>query len=83
MALSEEVYADVGHLKALLIQMRGRERISDRVKMLWLQAVTPSYADWQFVRLPPWLFPLYRAVRPLRICIQGFRHLFRRNSSES
>lgn len=40
-----------------------RERWRDRARF-WLRlALTPSVGEWQSVRLPDWVFPLYRAVR--------------------
>ena len=44
-----------------------REHWRDRTRF-WLRlALTPSVGEWQSVRLPDWLFPLYRLVRVFRL----------------
>jgi hypothetical protein len=48
-------------------------RLLDRVAMLWLMATTPSYGDWQWIRLPDWLSPLYYLVRPIRLALRAIR----------
>lgn len=47
--------------------LRTRERWSDRVKFLFRLATTPSVGEWRLLRLPPPLFPAYRAVRAFRL----------------
>ena len=46
---------------------RTRERPQDRRRFWWRLATTPSIGEWNAVRLPEALFPLYRVIRPLRI----------------
>jgi putative nucleotidyltransferase-like protein len=40
-----------------------RERRSDRAKFIWRLLTTPSQSEWESVRLPSVLFPLYRVIR--------------------
>jgi hypothetical protein len=44
-----------------------RERWQDRARMAWRLASTPSVGEWKAVRLPDFLFPLYRVVRLSRL----------------
>jgi hypothetical protein len=44
-----------------------RERWQDRMRLAWRLAVTPSVGEWQSVRIPDSLFPLYRGVRAIRL----------------
>jgi Uncharacterised nucleotidyltransferase len=45
------------------LMMRLRERRADRVRFLARLAFTPGPGEWEMVRLPKALFPLYRVVR--------------------
>jgi hypothetical protein len=45
------------------LMMRLRERRSDRIRFLTRLALTPGPGEWQAMRLPRALFPLYRLVR--------------------
>jgi putative nucleotidyltransferase-like protein len=53
--------------------LRSRERRSDRLRYLLRLAMTPGTAEWQSVRLPGFLFPLYPAVRLVRLAAKGVR----------
>lgn len=53
--------------------LRARERRRDRMRYLLRLAVTPGAAEWQSVRLPAFLFPLYPAVRLVRLAGKGMR----------
>lgn len=53
--------------------LRARERRGDRLRYLLRLAVTPGAAEWQSVRLPGFLFPLYPAVRLARLAGKGVR----------
>ncbi|HYX68130.1 MAG TPA: nucleotidyltransferase family protein [Terriglobales bacterium] len=53
--------------------LRARERRGDRLRYLLRLAVTPGTAEWQSVRLPEFLFPLYPAVRLVRLAGKGVR----------
>lgn len=46
---------------------RTRERSHDRRRFWWRLATTPSMGEWNAVRLPEPLFPLYRVIRPFRV----------------
>jgi hypothetical protein len=45
------------------LMMRLRERRADRVRFLARLAFTPGPGEWEAIRLPRILFPLYRVVR--------------------
>jgi hypothetical protein len=49
------------------LMMRLRERRIDRVRFLMRLAFTPGLGEWDAVRLPKMLFPLYRVVRMARL----------------
>ena len=44
-----------------------RERPGDCFKFAWRLLFTPSVGEWDAVKLPQWLFPLYRVVRVVRV----------------
>ncbi|HEV2717133.1 MAG TPA: nucleotidyltransferase family protein [Terriglobales bacterium] len=49
------------------LMMDVRERWQDRARFLSRLALTPSLGEWSAISLPRWLFPLYRAVRFVRL----------------
>lgn len=49
------------------LAIRLRERWQDRVRFLWRLVSTPSAGEWDAIRLPDPLFPLYRPVRAGRL----------------
>ena len=49
------------------LMLRLRERTGDRLRFAGRLALTPSVGEWQSVRLPSALFPLYRLVRVIRL----------------
>jgi hypothetical protein len=49
------------------LMLRLRERRQDRMRFLLRLGFTPSVGEWRAMRLPAWLFPLYRAVRVFRL----------------
>jgi hypothetical protein len=53
--------------------MRLRERRADRLRFLQRLVFTPGLGEWQAVRLPAPLFPLYRLVRLSRLAAKLFR----------
>ncbi len=53
--------------------MRLRERSADRLRFLQRLVFTPGPGEWQAVRLPPPLFPLYRLVRLSRLAARLVR----------
>ena len=46
---------------------RLRERWSDKARFIARLALTPSINEWETVRLPDKLFPMYRGVRAFRL----------------
>ena len=44
-----------------------RERRLDRLRFWWRLATTPGAGEWSLLRLPDFLFPLYRSVRVARL----------------
>ena len=62
-----ETEFDVESLAYFRLMMRLRERPADRVRFLGRLVFTPGPSEWQSVRLPGPLFPLYRAVRLSRL----------------
>ena len=44
-----------------------RERARDKLRFLFRLAFTPSIGEWEVVRLPAPLFPLYRIIRLFRL----------------
>jgi hypothetical protein len=57
--------------------MRLRERRMDRVRFLTRLAFTPGPGEWEAVRLPRFLFPLYRVVRLARLAGRLGRGIYR------
>ena len=49
------------------LMVRLRERPQDRFSFCWRLLLTPGAGEWEAVRLPSALFPLYRAVRVCRL----------------
>jgi hypothetical protein len=62
---SEEYRTDT--LNYFRLMLRLRERPSDRVRLVSRLAFTPSVSEWQLVRLPAPLFPLYQVARMYRL----------------
>jgi hypothetical protein len=55
------------------LMMRLRERRADRVRFLTRLTFTPGPGEWEAVRLPKSLFPLYRVVRLARLAARSMR----------
>jgi hypothetical protein len=53
--------------------MRLRERPGDRLRFLTRLAFTPGPGEWQTLKLPRVLSPLYRAVRMRRLAARFTR----------
>jgi hypothetical protein len=62
---AEEFNAESAAYFRLMIRLR--ERPSDKLRFLFRLAVTPGVGEWNAVRLPAALFPLYRVVRVFRL----------------
>ncbi|MEA2677132.1 MAG: hypothetical protein QOJ81_1273 [Chloroflexota bacterium] len=59
----------------LIFHARMRERARDQLGYLANVAFTPSGADWEALRLPRALFPLYALTRPIRLAAKYGRRL--------
>lgn len=59
--------ADVESLSYFRLMLRLRERRTDQLKFLSRLIFTPGPGEWNAVRLPGALFPLYRVVRFFRL----------------
>jgi putative nucleotidyltransferase-like protein len=55
------------------LMMRLRERCADRMRFLARLTFTPGPGEWETIRLPKSLFPLYRVVRLVRLAARGMR----------
>ncbi len=47
--------------------LRSMDRMRDQVRFLLGTIFEPTEADWDSLRIPPSLFPLYYLARPLRL----------------
>jgi hypothetical protein len=73
--LAEETYtniadprtADVESLSYFRLMLRLRERRADQLKFLSRLILTPGPGEWNAIRLPSALFPLYHVVRLFRL----------------
>jgi hypothetical protein len=64
---------NVESLAYFRLMMRLRERPSDRLRFLRRLVFTPGPGEWQAVRLPAPLFPLYRLIRLSRLAARFVR----------
>jgi hypothetical protein len=64
---------NVESLAYFRLMMRLRERPSDRLRFLRRLVFTPGPGEWQAVRLPAQLFPLYRLIRLSRLAARFVR----------
>jgi hypothetical protein len=56
------------------VPLTALESARQKIRYLADRALTPTIEDWELIRLPRRLFPLYYAIRPLRLAItQGPR----------
>jgi hypothetical protein len=67
-----ERYADIsdpgaGVLPRAVFRIRLRDGIGQGLRHTWRLAISPTESDRQKVRLPRWLTPLYRLIRPWRL----------------
>jgi hypothetical protein len=69
--LQKQIFSNSGFrvesLSYFLLMMQLRERSSDRLRFATRLALTPGPSEWNAVRFPPQLFPLYRVVRLARL----------------
>jgi Uncharacterised nucleotidyltransferase len=71
--IASEAAFDVESLAYFRLMMRLREHLLDRLRFLQRLALTPGPSEWQAVRLPAPLFPLYRLVRLSRLAARFVR----------
>lgn len=71
--LASESSYNVESLAYFRLMMRLRERPTDRLRFLQRLAFTPGPGEWQAIRLPGPLFPLYRLVRLSRLAARLVR----------
>ncbi len=64
---------DVESVAYFRLMMRLRERRADRVRFLQRLIFTPGPGEWNAIRLPQSLFPLYRVVRLSRLAARLIR----------
>jgi hypothetical protein len=69
----DEAAFNVESLAYFRLMMHLRERPLDRLRFLQRLALTPGPSEWQAVRLPAPLFPLYRLVRLSRLAARFLR----------
>ena len=67
------VLYDVRRVSYFRLMMRLRERRVDRLRFLGRLTFTPGPGEWEAVRLPRALFPLYRVVRLGRLAARFAR----------
>lgn len=56
-------------LSSLGLALRLLDRPGDRLRYCLRVATTPNPNDFEFLPLPPRLFPLYRLIHPLRLLL--------------
>jgi len=66
-AVAAGISYDTQQVSYFRLMMRLRERRADRVRFLARLTFTPGPGEWDAVRLPGPLVPLYRAVRLVRL----------------
>ena len=71
--IASDASYDVESLAYFRLMMRLRERAADRHRFLRRLIFTPGPSEWQAVRLPAPLFPLYRLVRLSRLAARLLR----------
>jgi Uncharacterised nucleotidyltransferase len=62
-----EASFDVESFAYFRLMLRLREKLTDRIRFVQRLALTPGPGEWNAVRLPRPLFPLYRLVRLTRL----------------
>jgi hypothetical protein len=67
LSLARGVSYDVESISYFRLMMRLRERSADRWRFLTRLTFTPGPGEWEAVRLPKILFPIYRGVRLARL----------------
>ncbi|MGH7248337.1 MAG: nucleotidyltransferase domain-containing protein, partial [Pseudomonadota bacterium] len=71
-----------GFLTEWIVPLSAIEGGASRVRYCVHRGLRPTIEDWEFVQLPPLLYPLYWAIRPLRLIVHhGPRMLTRPRAS--
>jgi Uncharacterised nucleotidyltransferase len=65
------------------VQFRSIEGARARTRYLVRRMFAPTMADYELIRLPESLFPLYWVIRPFRMLMRHVPRLFRGRSSSS
>src|SRR6266849_2323974 len=65
--LFQEARAVPGIIQRSFFRLRMRKSVGEGLQYCSRLALAPTEEDWEFVRLPARLAPLYSAVRPLRL----------------
>ncbi len=68
----------LGTLGSIAFHLKARERRQDRIRYCLRLALTTTVGDWDLVRLPSPLFPLYYLLRPIRLVGRYGRELLGR-----
>ncbi|HVA80162.1 MAG TPA: nucleotidyltransferase family protein [Candidatus Binataceae bacterium] len=50
-----------------IVPLTAIERLPDRIRYCLVRGFKPTIDDWEFIALPRALYPLYWAIRPLRL----------------
>lgn len=66
-AAARGVSYEAEQLSYFRLMMRLRERRADRLRFLARLTLTPGPGEWEAIRLPKAMFPLYRVVRLARL----------------
>jgi hypothetical protein len=85
--IARRMFLPESSLRCWLDSIRLIENSNDRVHYIISSSVRPTLADWQWLQLPPWLYPAYYIVRTLRVvsvlaraCVQRGLNAFVRSS---
>jgi hypothetical protein len=65
--LARDAVPPLRSMEAMRCQLEMRERLGDRVAHLFRLAVTPTFEDWAWLRLPGGLLGLHYLLRPIRL----------------
>lgn len=81
----ERLFSDVDNPPGLFEEsifhpfcFKMRERLRDKIRYFMRAALTPGVKEWAILPLPPPLFPLYYALRPVRLAGQYGRRIVER-----
>lgn len=75
--------AGTGGFSPWHVQFRSIEGARARTRYLVRRMLAPTMADYELIRLPESLFPLYWVIRPFRMLVRRVPRVFRGRSSSS